>query len=94
MRYIHTANVIHRDLKPANILINADLEIKIADFGLARAVSSDSEEHLGTIAEVTEDEEGKSPVTPDGPIRSLAIRPLPQFGADRRSASENCIPKF
>ncbi|KAG8830317.1 Mitogen-activated protein kinase [Serendipita sp. 399] len=34
--YIHSANVLHRDLKPGNILLNADCELKICDFGLAR----------------------------------------------------------
>jgi len=36
MKYIHSANVIHRDLKPGNLLVNADCELKICDFGLAR----------------------------------------------------------
>lgn len=35
-QYIHTANVLHRDLKPGNLLVNADCELKICDFGLAR----------------------------------------------------------
>ncbi|KAG9124629.1 Mitogen-activated protein kinase, partial [Ceratobasidium sp. 392] len=34
--YIHSANVLHRDLKPGNLLVNADCELKICDFGLAR----------------------------------------------------------
>jgi mitogen-activated protein kinase 7 len=28
--------VLHRDLKPGNLLVNADCELKICDFGLAR----------------------------------------------------------
>ena len=36
MKYIHSASVIHRDLKPGNLLVNADCELKICDFGLAR----------------------------------------------------------
>ncbi|KAF7298102.1 Protein kinase domain-containing protein [Mycena chlorophos] len=36
LKYIHSANVLHRDLKPGNLLVNADCELKVCDFGLAR----------------------------------------------------------
>ena len=35
--YIHSANVLHRDLKPSNLLLNANCDLKICDFGLARS---------------------------------------------------------
>jgi len=41
LKYIHAANVIHRDLKPSNLLLNADCDLKICDFGLARGVKED-----------------------------------------------------
>ncbi|KOS19970.1 putative serine/threonine-protein kinase [Escovopsis weberi] len=40
--YCHSFNVCHRDLKPENILITADLQIKIADFGMAALHQTDS----------------------------------------------------
>ena len=42
---------IHRDLKPGNLLVNADCELKICDFGLARGFSMDPEENAGYMTE-------------------------------------------
>lgn len=39
LKYVHSANVLHRDLKPSNLLLNANCDLKIADFGLARTTS-------------------------------------------------------
>nr|POE81430.1 mitogen-activated protein kinase like ntf6 [Quercus suber] len=39
LKYVHSANVLHRDLKPSNLLLDANCDLKICDFGLARTTS-------------------------------------------------------
>ena len=50
LKFIHSAGVLHRDLKPANLLLNDKCDLKICDFGLARAHPS-SEDRQGSMAE-------------------------------------------
>ncbi|KAJ0410820.1 hypothetical protein ATCC90586_010143 [Pythium insidiosum] len=36
LHHIHSAGVLHRDMKPSNVLLNANCDLKVCDFGLAR----------------------------------------------------------
>jgi len=47
--HAHQNNIIHRDIKPHNILISKNGRIKVTDFGIARAVSSATITHTGSV---------------------------------------------
>uniref|UniRef100_A0A4W6DIW3 Protein kinase domain-containing protein n=1 Tax=Lates calcarifer TaxID=8187 RepID=A0A4W6DIW3_LATCA len=40
MNFLHSRDIMHQDLKPSNVLLNDDLNAKLADFGLSRVPTS------------------------------------------------------
>jgi serine/threonine-protein kinase len=46
LSFAHRNGVVHRDIKPANILIGSAGQVKVADFGIARAMNAPTESNL------------------------------------------------
>lgn len=73
----HRNNLVHCDIKPHNILMMPDGHIKVADFGIARAVTSATMTYSGTVVgsvHYFSPEQAKgSAITPKSDIYSLGV---------------------
>jgi serine/threonine protein kinase len=97
LRYAHQQSVVHRDVTPANVIVTADGEVKLTDFGLSKSFGdpllTNCGEILGSVAYLAP-EQLKGATQPDrrsdlysvGAILYEHLTGQKPFGADRRLA--------
>ena len=76
----HDNGVVHRDIKPGNILVRADGVVKVADFGIARALDASTDEALtqtglvmGTAAYLSPEQAQGAQPDPRSDLYSLGV---------------------
>lgn len=94
--YAHQNLVIHRDIKPSNILIDADGEPKLLDFGIAKLLTADSAEQTATGANLMTPEYASPEqirgerITTAGDIYSLGVLLYELLCGHRPFRFKNC----
>jgi len=80
LSFAHRNNVVHRDIKPGNILIGSSGQLKVADFGIARALGSPADSGLtqagavmGTAAYLSPEQAQGGQPDPRSDLYSLGI---------------------
>ncbi|MDH4197968.1 MAG: serine/threonine-protein kinase, partial [Candidatus Aminicenantes bacterium] len=99
LKVAHEKGLVHRDLKPSNVMVTADGEVKVLDFGLSRIIEAGVRERAlrtgpegglplttGPVPPARGEETQTLP--PESPAESFSAEP----GADAAPESEDSVP--
>ena len=90
MAFCHAHRVLHRDLKPQNLLLNSNGEIKLADFGLARAFGIPIRTYTHEVLIYAARGTRHAPVPADPAVHGFALAATPHVQSTARRAACTC----
>ena len=76
LHHMHTKRVIHRDIKPSNILVSANGDVKLSDFGISKSVSdsfSKAATFCGTVTYMSPERINNAPYSYAADLWSLGV---------------------